>query len=66
MSTGEALLALFDQMKCGAVLLDPSGSVLRLNAAAERCLSKHNGFAGQPIGPEPQRATRGRWSMVTR
>ncbi len=32
--------------------------MLRLNAAAERCLSKHNGSAGQQIGQEPQRATR--------
>ncbi len=58
MSTGEALLALYDEMKCGAVLLDRSGSVLRLNAAAEHCLSKHNGSAGQQIGQEPQKATR--------
>ena len=64
MSTGEALLALLDQMKCGAVLLDPSGSVLRLNPPAERCLSKHNASAGQQIGPEPQRATRALWQLL--
>ncbi len=58
MSAGEALLALYDRMKCGAVLLDPSGYVLQLNSSAERYLSKHNGSAGQQIGQEPQRATR--------
>ena len=58
MSAGEALIALYDRMKCGAVLLDPSGYVLQLNSSAERCLSKHNGSAGQQIGQEPQKATR--------
>src|SRR3954470_3143314 len=58
MSTGEALIDLYDRMTCGAVLLAPSGSVLGLNAAAERCLTKHTGSAGSQIGPELQHATR--------
>jgi DNA-binding CsgD family transcriptional regulator len=58
MSTGEALLDLYERMKCGAVLLDPSGSILCLNAAAERCLTQHNGSAGPQIRQEPQQVMR--------
>jgi DNA-binding CsgD family transcriptional regulator len=58
MSAGKVLLDLYDRMKCGAVLLDPSGSVLRFNAAAERCLTRHNGSIDPPIRLEPQQATR--------
>jgi DNA-binding CsgD family transcriptional regulator len=54
---GEALLDHYDRMKCGAVLLDASGSVLCLNAVAERCLTQHSSAAGPQSRLEPQRAT---------
>jgi DNA-binding CsgD family transcriptional regulator len=57
MPTEEALLELLDRMNCGAALLDQSGSVVRLNSAAQRCLAKHNSSYRPQAGQELQFVT---------
>ncbi len=57
MPTEEALLELLDRMNCGAALLDQSGSVVRSNSAAQRCLAKHNGPFHLQAGQELQFVT---------
>ena len=41
MSPEKTLLDVLDQLNCGGLLLDRSGSVLQFNAVAERCFERH-------------------------
>ena len=40
MTRVETILWLFDEMNCGAALLDDAGAVFALNACAERILER--------------------------
>ena len=46
MTRTETILWMFDEMDCGAAVLDDLGSVLALNACAQRILAKHATPAG--------------------